>query len=209
MRLSGFEVFDRMSGLAAGTRTVLYASLTAEERPESARIFLTGQALPHLRLIDEGVALSTPAAGLSEAANAYLVARLSPLWEFGAESPTDIWRRRWAEVREYGFRLHRPGTDALVALDHARVVFAAIPVLPEGLASWPSWRVSYRDVRPPSGPVELIDRVGEMTRTLWRVAGGSALREHDQEARRTFAFFETAVWLRQAGMGRDRDDLPE
>jgi len=205
MQRSGFDSLDKLGVLVAGTRTALSVTMSGEGRDATASDFIASQTLPHLSLIEEGVTLTTRAEKLSNEACEYLLRRVrfsSPRSD--SDDAAAVWFEHLRELRLHGFRVHLPDVAALEAIDHARVVFYAIPTLPAGLASWPGWRDSYRDLMPPPGPNEVIARVEEMGRVLWRVVTEGSLRGPDESARRTYAFFETAVWLQTALLGKSR-----
>jgi len=93
-------------------------------------------------------------------------------------------------------RVTRPTGNELAAIDHARIVFALLPHLPNQEARWPMrWpHAGYGDVDPPRRPSELAARIEELERHVWWTAAGRPSLD-DPAYRRTFGFFDTAAWL--------------
>ncbi len=111
-----------------------------------------------------------------------------------ARSETERERQR---VVELGPRLTPIDGRSLAALDHARIVFAFLPSVPESEVRFPGRRPSYADIPSPRGPAELVDRIEELERELWRMATGVPVRPVDPAVRRTYAFFDAAERLDQ------------
>lgn len=82
---------------------------------------------------------------------------------------------------------------ALAALQHARLVFALLPLTPAEDVHFPAGRRTYADITAPRRPAELADRIEELERSLWSVATRRAPRLTDANYRRTYGFFDTAA----------------
>lgn len=85
---------------------------------------------------------------------------------------------------------------AILAAGHARVVFSAIPRL-SGARGWPLPDGSYADIPTPRSEAELIERVDEIARVLWRIA--ERRQRRDEPLRRVIAFYETGARLSLRG----------
>jgi hypothetical protein len=88
------------------------------------------------------------------------------------------------------------GRDILAA-GHARIVFSVIPRLPSAAVTWPRTHRTYADIPTPRTEAELLERVDELARVLWRVAEGRA--RNDEPLRRALAFYETGSRLSLRG----------
>jgi hypothetical protein len=76
-------------------------------------------------------------------------------------------------------------------------VFSIIPRLPPEAVTWPRAHRTYADIPVPRNEGELLVRVDELARVLWRVAEGDDRR--DEPLRRTLAFYETGARLSMRG----------
>ena len=199
---SGFGEFDRVLALVRSTRQVLDALLYEGELPAGGSTFLAEATLPYVEAIEAGLRgwVRADMAGLDELR--YLVGRIAesrvgpPATEAEveaarAEAITD--RLRLAEL---GSRLMPADPRSLAALAHARLVFAFLPRVPESEVRFPSGRPTYADIPAPRGPAELVERIEELERELWRIARGLPVRRPvDPAIRRTYGFFDAAERL--------------
>jgi hypothetical protein len=80
----------------------------------------------------------------------------------------------------------------LAALEHARVVLAFVPRLPEADVRFPSGRRTYADIPTPRGPAELAGRIAEIEGQLWKAVTGRPSAPVDPAFRRLYGFFDTA-----------------
>jgi hypothetical protein len=104
-------------------------------------------------------------------------------------------QRDRARLAELGGRLTRADAFPLLALAHARLVFAYLPRLPATEVRYPAGRPTYADIAAPRGPAELVLRIEELERELWRIAAGRSVRPVDPAVRRTYGFFDAAEQL--------------
>jgi hypothetical protein len=88
--------------------------------------------------------------------------------------------------------LRSPDAWHLAALDHARLVLAFLPRLPDDAVRFPTGRRTYADIPAPRGPAELSERIDELERELWRTAVGHPAPRTDPAFRRTYGFFDAA-----------------
>ena len=162
---SGFWEFDRVLELIRSTRLVLDALLQAGHLPAGGSAYLAEATLPHVEAIEAGVRgwLRSDIADLAELR--YLVGRIAEVRldppASGAEADaarTETERER-LRVIELGPRLTTIDTRSLAALDHARIVFAFLPRVPESDVRYPAGRPTYADIPSPRGPAELVDRI--------------------------------------------------
>ena len=197
---SGFREFDRLRNLVGSTRLVLDHALGGE-LPAGGAAFLAEATLPHVEAIEVGFRgwLRSDMAGLEELR--FLVLRLA---EARVGPPQTVAEAQAAEVEanrdrvrqsELGSRLTPADAFPLVALAHARLVFAFLPQMPAAEVRFPSGRASYADIPTPRGPAELVERIEELERELWRIASGRPVRPVDPAVRRTYGFFDAAEQL--------------
>ncbi|MEA2537882.1 MAG: hypothetical protein QOF11_2116 [Chloroflexota bacterium] len=198
---SGFEEFDRVLALVRSTRLVLDALLLDGELPAGGSAFLADATLPHVEAIEAGLRgwLRADMAGLAELR--YLVGRIAearvgpPQTEAEAEAARVEAVTDQVRLAELGSRLTPADPRALAALAHARLVFAFLPRVPAAEVRFPAGRPSYADIPSPRGPAELIERIEELEREVWRIARGMPVRPVDPAIRRTYGFFDAAERL--------------
>ncbi len=201
MDRSGFWEFDRVLELIRSTRLVLDGLLQEGHLPAGGSAFLADATLPHVEAIEAGVRgwLRSDMAELAELR--YLVGRIAegridpPADPAEVEAARTEMDRERLRIMELGPRLTRVDTRSMAALDHARIVFAFLPSVPESEVRFPGRRPTYADIPTPRGPAELVDRIEELERELWRMATGVPVRPVDPAVRRTYAFFDAAERL--------------
>ena len=204
---SGFSEFDRLLELVHRTRLVLDGLLGAGELPPGGAAFLSDATLPHVEAIEAGVQgwLRTEMAGVDELRHVVLrtgLARVDP-----PRTPAEVtaarteaeWER--ARLQGLGSRLFPADIRTLTALAHARLVFAYLPRMPQDEVRFPAGRRTYADIPTPRGPAELVERIEELERELWRIASGRHLRRADAALRRTYGFFDAAERLDERTFG--------
>ena len=201
MDRSGFWEFDRVLELVRSTRLVLDELLQAGRLPAGGSAYLADATLPHVEAIEAGVRgwLRSDMADLAELR--YLVGRIA---EGRVDQPADLAEveaaraeaeRERRRVMELGPRVTPVDTRSMAALGHARIVFAFLPRVPDSEVRFPGRRRTYADIPSPRGPAELVDRIEELERALWRIATGVPVRPVDPAVRRTYAFFDAAERL--------------
>lgn len=204
---SGFPEFDRLLALVRHTRVVLDGLLGAGQLPAGGAEFLADATLPHVEAIEAGLRgwLRTEMADLDELRHIVLRsgdARVEPprsSAEVTAARTEADWERM--RLRELGSRLSPADVRALTALAHARLVFAYLPRVPQAEVRFPAGRRSYADIPTPRGPAELVERIEELERELWRIASGRHPRRSDAALRRTYGFFDAAERLDERTFG--------
>ena len=85
----------------------------------------------------------------------------------------------------------------MLAAAHARIVFSVLPTLPPAAITWPRAHRTYLDIPRPRTEAELLIRVEELARVLWRVAEGRPCQE--EPLRRAVAFYEAGSRLSIGG----------
>jgi hypothetical protein len=198
---SGFHEFDRLRNLVGSTRLVLDQALGAGELPEGGAAFLAEATLPHVEQIEAGFRgwLRAEMAGLDELR--FLVLKLAESRvgppETAAEAQAALVEAERDRIRqaELGNQVTPADAFSLVALAHARLVFAFLPQMPAAEVRFPAGRPSYADIPSPRGPAELVERIEELERELWRIASGRPVRRVDPAVRRTYGFFDAAETL--------------
>ena len=196
MRGLGVPSFDEQTGALRVARDVLLALLRDDRPPDEIETeLLARDVLPAIRLIDRGIGLTERSERLDPGTTRDLLRSAGLL--LGPRTAAE----RVAAERARAFLAQTDGIDlsagvALAAANHARVVFALIPRLPEDLVTWPRPRMGtgYTDIAVPSGIGSLVERVDELMTVLWRMAAGKRI-DPDEHLRRTYAFCETSGWL--------------
>ncbi len=195
---SGFNEFDRLLVLVQRTREVLDELLGHGELPAGGADYLATSTLPHLEGVEEGLRgwLRAEHADLVELR--YLVLQAADL---RVQSPRTPAERRAAASETAAQRsltsTARPRVEAgnawnLAAAAHARLVLASLPRLSALEVRYPAGRRTYADIPAPRGPAELMARIEEIERELWRTATGRLPHPMDQPFRRTYGFFDAA-----------------
>ena len=195
---SGFAEFDRLTDLFVRARDVLARVAGEHDLPRESSDFLAAAVLPHVELVEEGFRFSLRASGVDLAELRWFVLAAG-VGQPASDEPAARAAARSEEAVEQRVRpptVSQPKGDELAAIQHARIVFALLPELPERDAHWPlRWPYrGYRDVDPPRRPTELAARIEELERHVWWTAAGRP-SVGDPAYRRTFGFFDTAAWL--------------
>jgi hypothetical protein len=207
---SGFSEFDEWLALAEHTRELLDAAVADGELPDGGADYLADRALRHVETVQAGFlgSLRSDAAGIAELR--YLLARAA----VHVDAPAGDAERRAADAearaeqeleRHLGpravRRLRAAEPWSLAALAHARVVLAMLPRIDDADVRYPSGRRTYADIAAPRGPAELLDRIDELERSLWRTATGRRPDPHDPVFRRAYGFFDAADRLGRRAFG--------
>ena len=195
---SGFAEFDRMAILFRRTRELLDMVTATGALPDGATEVLARETLPHVEDIEQGfrVSLRASTAELHE-----LRALISRAGVVPAESATFAEERAALIETMHELALARAGRPeilpaparCLAALQHARLVFAMLPLTPAHDVHYPIGRRTYADIAAPKGVGELAERIEELERSLWAVATSRPPRPTDGGYRRTYGFFDTAA----------------
>ena len=202
---SGFDQLDRMLRLVRRTRELLDRVADEGELAAEDAAFLESTTLPHLEGIQVGFHgwLRCDVADLAELQ--YLLRQVAAMRVAPARSEAERSAARAeleAEVRladqrsgpEGPRRLALSGAEPwhLAALEHARVVLAFIPRVPEEHVRFPAGRRTYADIPAPRGPAELAGRIGELEAELWKAVTGRTSPRVHPAFRRTYGFFDAA-----------------
>lgn len=202
---SGFTHLDRMLGLVRRTRELLdriadHGAVQGEDAD-----FLETTTLPHVEGIQAGFTgwLRSDAADavelryLLELVAAMRVPpprdradRAAALAEAALEAR--LTGRRLADGARPEIRLSNAEPWHLAALQHARVVLAFMPRLPDEAVRYPAGRRTYVDIAAPRGPAELAQRIGELEVELWKAVTGRTSPPMAPGFRRLYGFFDTA-----------------
>jgi hypothetical protein len=207
---SGFSEFDRWLGLIRRTRELLNVAVDEGHLPAGGADYLADRTLPHLEGIHAGFigSLRADAAGIAELR--FLLGQVAAI---RADHPSGDVERRAAEAeaaleRSLAASGSRPMPRLraaepwnLAALSHARLVLAFLPKIPDEDVRYPAGRRTYADIPAPRGPAELVGRIEELERQLWRTATGRVPDPVDPGFRRAYGFFDAADRLGQRAFG--------
>ena len=207
---SGFSEFDRWLDLVARTRELLGTVLDQGELPTGGADYLADRSLPHVEGVHAGFigSLRADSAGIAElrfllaqAAGLRADARATEPERRAADAEAAIERSLAARDGRSAPRLHTAEPWNLAALAHARVVLAMLPRMRDEDVRYPAGRRTYADIAAPRGPAELIQRIEELERQLWRTATGRVPDPVDPSFRRAYGFFDAADRLGQRAFG--------
>ena len=200
---SGFADFDRVGDLFRRTLGLLHAVLATGDLPDGGGELLAGETLPHIDDMEAGFRawLRAPGADVDELRALILQGGLGlPEPRDDAESRAALIEAMRARSGAGGQRTLEPAPRRrIVALEHARLVFALMPVAPEPTIRYPGGRRSYADIPVPRSPSELSQRIEELERKLWSVATGSRPTPSDPAYRRVYGFFDIGERLTPRG----------
>jgi hypothetical protein len=85
--------------------------------------------------------------------------------------------------------------NQLIAYQHAAMAFGALRNLPTEVITFPQPRPTYVDILVPTTPGQMLERIEEIERVIYRA--GIVPLDHIAfgAVRRTYAFFEASAWL--------------
>ena len=202
---SGFTQLDRMLSLVRRTRELLDRIVDEGGLPEEDAAFLERTTLPHVEGIQAGFTgwLRSDAADAVELRYLLeLVAamRVTPPQSEAdrtaalAEAAAEVWVAGEGRIdgARPAVRLSNAEPWHLAALQHARVVLAFIPRVPEGEVRFRAGRRTYVDISAPRGPAELAERIGELEAELWKAVTGRVSAPTAPAFRRMYGFFDAA-----------------
>jgi hypothetical protein len=194
---SGFAEFDRMAMLFRRTRELLDMVTATGELPDGAAEMLAHETLPHVEDIEEGFRVSLRAGTAHVDELRALVARAGvPAEAASAAEERAALIETMHELALAGVaqpEILRAPQRCLAALQHARLVFAILPLTPAHDVHYPLGRRTYADITPPHGAAQLAERIEELERSLWGIATQRRTRPSDGSYRRTYGFFDTAA----------------
>lgn len=206
---SSFSGFDHLLATCRRTRAVLIAVAHDRAGDEvSVRAVLADEALAHVDAVLDGLLLLARAGSFTAEELRTLVRRAGIVEPPRPGTPEallaalEVAAERQAVERSTGERAALRAVDgrSMLAAGHARVAFSVIPRLPPEAVAWPQTHRSYADIPVPRTEGELLVRVEELARVLWRIAAGDDRR--DEAMRRTLAFYEAGARLSVSGSFR-------
>ena len=203
---SAFSRFDRLAAVARRTRELLHAVAAEGSLPSGGADYIVEATLPLVDGVRDGFHgwLRADSAGVDElrylieqlgSVRAAAADRLSPAERLAARSEAEA----EARVAAHGPRLREADVWHLAALAHTRLALAFLPRLPDESVRFPAGRRTYADIPAPRGPAELIERIDELERELWRTASGRRHPAIDPAFRRTYGFFDASEQLVAGG----------
>jgi hypothetical protein len=191
-----FAAFDRLVDTCRRTRAVLVA--VTHERAgdgEMVRHVVAHEALAHVDAVLDGLMYLARTGAFDSPELRSLVRRAGIVGPPARHSAEAVAAQLEAALERPALR--RADVRAILAAEHARVVFSLIPRLPPEAVAWPRPHRTYADIAVPRSEGELLVRVDELARVLWRVAEGDDRR--DEPLRRTLAFYEAGARLSMRG----------
>lgn len=202
---SPFASFERLVQTCRRTRAVLVA--VTHERAgdgDAVRSIVAHEALAHVDAVLNGLTFLARAGSFTPSELRVLVSRAGIVEPPRPGSPEAAVAQHEDALERAALGgsgilppLRRVDGQAILAAGHARVVFSVIPSLPPEAVAWPRAHRTYADIPVPRSEVELLERVEELARVLWRVAEGEDRR--DEPLRRTLAFYEAGSRLSVRG----------
>ena len=203
----GFAELDGLADVFGRTRALMDALLTNGDLPRGGTDVLAQQTLPHLEDVEAGFRAGLRAAEVDIAELRELVLQTG----LGLPEPRDAAERRAALIEAMQARSGAGGsrgvapvsTRRMAAIEHARLTLAMLPATAATDVRYPVGRRSYADIPAPRSPSELVLRVEEIERTVWRLAAGARPTTHDGMVRRAYGFFDAGEWLSVAGLHPD------
>jgi hypothetical protein len=178
------RVLARIVKTTHNTLLQAIAHPTQQPTPEQQHHF--SDTLDHIGDVREGFVLSQRASPLTSRAEVkWLVQHVLLDWQ-------------WVEAM--GLSL-TPGNEIelvgnqLIAYQHALVALGMLPRLPAQAVTFPQPRPTYADVPVPAMPSQLLERIEEIERVLYRAGLVPADELAFEPLRRTYAFFEASLWL--------------
>ena len=196
----GYAWFEEAGAIYSGTRVILTGWVQADRLTDDGAAFLAVQTLRALELTEAGVIAGSRTEMLDLATAATLVKRAginAPPSPGSAEAVAAAIEH--ARLTAGGpVRLTHAG-EMLNWAAHAAFAFAALPFVPATSFSYPYDAYglrSYRDLTPPRGRGEFVERVEELERVIHAVAiRRPAANMNGPSLRRAFGFLDAAAWI--------------
>lgn len=85
--------------------------------------------------------------------------------------------------------------DQIIVYQHTLVAMGVLPRLPAVAVTFPQSRPTYADLSVPESPSELLERIEEIERIVYRASTSPLDELAIGPLRRTYAFFEASSWL--------------
>lgn len=193
---SQFVAFDRLVETYRRTRAALVA--VVHERAGDGRMvreIIADDGLPHVDAVWAGLIALARTGQFDPSELRALVRRAAIGQEPARSGPEAVAAALEAALVRPELRPADSGD--ILAAGHARIVFSVIPRLPAEAVTWPRPHRTYADIPTPRTEAELLERVDELARVLWRVAEGRA--RPDEPMRRALAFYEAGSRLSMRG----------
>jgi hypothetical protein len=202
---SGFTQLDRLLALVRRTRELLDRVVADGSLAADDAAFIETTTLPHVEGIQAGFHGWLRSDSAEAAELRYLLRQVASMRVEPARTDAErsaALAEAIAEARLAGRRLADAAHPALAlagaeawhlaALEHARVVLAFLPRLPEADVRFPGARRTYADIPTPRGPAELAARIAELEGELWKAVTGRPSAPIDPAFRRLYGFFDVA-----------------
>ena len=193
---SSFVAFDDLVETCRRTRAALVA--VTHERAgdgEMVREIIASESLPHVDAVWDGLVSIARAGQFTPAELRDLVRRAAIVEPPHGTGPDAV--AAAAEARVVHAEIRPADRGHMLAAAHARIVFSVLPMLPPAAVTWPRAHRTYLDIPRPRTEAELLTRVEELARVLWRVAEGRPCQ--DEPLRRAVAFYEAGSRLSIGG----------
>lgn len=193
---SRFGAFDDLIETCRRTRAALVAVVHEREGDgELVREIIAGESLPHVDAVFDGLIALARTGQFTPAELRDLVRHAGIVGPPPRSGPDAV--AASAETRPFHPDIRPADAAHALAAAHARIVFSVVPTLPPAAVTWPRAHRTYADIPRPRTEAELLARVEELARVLWRVAEGRA--RPDEPLRRALAFYEAGARLSMHG----------
>jgi len=184
------EALRELARVVKVTRQALAARIQYNTRPEwllsGSRSGQLAETLTHIEDVREGFILSQRAsATVSPSELQAIVRHILMDWQ---------WLQDMNITLTPSPRLETLGPQ-LVSYNHALAALAFLPRLPAEAITFPQPNPTYGDVSVPTLPGELLARIEEIERMIYRAEVGPVKNTAYAPFRRTYAFFEASDWL--------------
>ncbi len=185
-RPQDLQEYYRLGIIAKNTLTILTRFISRWNDLSAEQEAALGATLDHLADVHEGFRLGLRACDVETLDEMrYLVERVLVDWRW-------LESLQWQAIRPSEIDLPR---RQLMAFAHAHLSLAMLPRLPKSQVTFPRARPSYADIPVPTSGAEIVSRLEELERVIYRILGGARDRVEHDSLRRTYGFFESSAWL--------------
>ncbi len=180
------QEYYRLGAIARNTVKILERFIAKKMELSDDQAAVLAATLEQLAQVREGFQLQLRTSAVPSLAEMqYLVDRALIDWRW-------LEQLHWYVQPPVQIELPR---NQLMAFAHAYISLAVLPLLPKDKITYPQARGTYADIPVPGSGAELLQRLEELERVIYRVLGGARQRVEREPLRRTYGFFESSAWL--------------